>query len=341
MSNVHIENILKKIDEKEYDGYLLNNFTNIAYISNYLPTSFAFCIIKENPIIFTSKMDMEIALRDSSIEIIEFESFSKMNEVLKEEDISKLAIEPSLPISTFKNFEKDSFKLNIEDFIEKERMIKSKNEISKITKATEIAFKSLKELDILSKRNHTELELAYDFGKILRENGASGESFDTIIATGPNSSLPHAIPQNKPLEEPILIDWGAKYEGYCSDNTRTFVFTEKQNEILDIVLEAHNKAIKAIKPGIKCCEIDTIARDIITEYGYGENFIHSTGHSLGLDIHESPNFSKKDDTIIEKGMVLTVEPGIYLEGEFGVRIEDTINIQNKGKIIGNFPQVIN
>lgn len=338
---MHIENILKKIEEKEYDGYLLNNFNNIAYISNYLPTSFAFCIIKENPVIFTSKMDLEIANKDSSIEIIEFESFSHMNELLKEEGISKLAIEPSLPISTFKKFDNDSFKLDIENFIEKERMIKSKDEISKITKATDIAQKSFKELDILSKKDETELGLSFELGRIMRENGASGESFDTIIATGASSSLPHAIPQNKPLEEPILIDWGVKFDGYCSDNTRTFVFTEKQNEISDIVLESHNKAIKSIKVGCKCSDIDKVARDIIAEYGYEDKFIHSTGHSLGRDIHESPNFSKKDDTIIEKDMVITVEPGIYLEGEFGVRIEDTVHVKNKGKIIGNLPQILN
>ena len=155
--------------------------------------------------------------------------------------------------------------------------------------------------------------------------------------SGPSSSLPHAVPQDKKLDQPILIDWGCIYEGYCSDNTRTIVYTEKQQEIWDIVAEAHDKAINAIKPGIKCCEVDKVARDIITEYGYGDKFIHSTGHSLGLDIHESPGFSTKDNTMIDKGMVITVEPGIYLEGEFGVRLEDTVAISNRGRIIGNLP----
>jgi Xaa-Pro dipeptidase len=287
-------------------------------------------------------MDMEIAKKTSSIEIIEFESFSSLIDLLKKEKISKIAIEPSLPVNIFKNFEND-FKIGIENFINEERMIKSSDEIFKITKATEIAQKSLKELDILSKyeNNVTELETAYELGKIIRENGAEKESFDTIITSGANSSLPHAIPMNKPLEKLILMDWGAKYDGYCSDNSRTIVYSEKENEIFDIVLEAHHKAIKSIKPGIRCYEIDKVARDVISEYGYGDNFIHSTGHSLGLDIHEAPNFSKKDETILEKDMILTVEPGIYLENEFGVRIEDTIHVDNKGKIIGNLPYVIN
>jgi len=336
----HIENILKNLKEKDYDAYLLNQFTNIAYISNYFPTSFAFCIIKDDPIIFTSKMDMEIAKNNSSIDIIEFESFSKLNEILKEENISKIAVEPSLPINLYEKFNND-FDLSIETFINNERMIKSKDEINKITKATKIAQNSFKELNILLNKSKTESELAYELGRIMRNNGAESESFDTIIATGSNSSLPHSTPENKSLGEPILIDWGAKYMGYCSDNTRTIVYTEKEHEIFDIVLESHNKAIKSIKPGVKCLDIDKIARDIISEYGYEKNFIHSTGHSLGLDIHEAPNFSIKDDTILEKNMVLTVEPGIYLEGNFGVRIEDTIHVQNKGKIIGDLEHIIN
>ena len=169
------------------------------------------------------------------------------------------------------------------------------------------------------------------------ENGASKESFDTILTSGPNSSLPHAVPQDKKLEQPVLVDWGAIYEGYCSDNTRTMVYTEHQHEIWDIVAEAHDKAIKAIKPGIKCCEVDNVARSIISDYGYGDRFIHSTGHSLGLEIHENPSFAPRDDTIIEEGMVITVEPGIYFDGEFGVRLEDTLSISKRTNVIGDLP----
>jgi Xaa-Pro dipeptidase len=119
------------------------------------------------------------------------------------------------------------------------------------------------------------------------------------------------------------------------------VYTEAQQEIWGIVAEAHDKAIKSIKPGIKCCEVDKVARDIISDYGYGDRFIHSTGHSLGLDIHENPGFSIKDETVIEKGMVITVEPGIYLEGKFGIRLEDTVEIHKKANVIGDLPLRIN
>ena len=334
---MHINNILKDMEKDNIQAYLLTQFTNIQYISNYKPTSFAFCLIKEEPIIYASQMDMEIAKRDSSIEIREYDKFETMIDDLKKEGIKNLAIEPSLVYSTYEKF-RDDFDIESKKYIDKERMIKSPQEIKNIEKATEIAQTAFKELDV-SNRNETEDVLAFDLVRLMIENGASGESFDTILVSGASTSLPHAIPQAKHLETPILIDWGAKYNGYCSDNTRTIVYTEKEHEIFDIVRQSHDEAIKAIKPGLKCCEIDKVARDIIKEYGYEDNFIHSTGHSLGLDIHETPGFSFRDDTIIENGMVITVEPGIYLEGEFGVRIEDTVAVENKGKIIGDLPLI--
>ena len=330
---MHINNILKDMEKDNIQAYLLTQFTNIQYISNYKPTSFAFCVIKEEPIIYASKMDMEIANMNSSIEVKEYDKFETMVHELKEEGIKNLAIEPSLVYSTYEKF-RDDFNIESKKYIDNERMIKSPHEIKNIEKATEIAQSAFKELDV-SNRSENEDVLAFDLVRLMIENGASSESFDTILVSGASTSLPHAVPQAKELETPILVDWGAKYNGYCSDNTRTIVYTEKEHEIFDIVKESHDKAIKAIKPGLKCCEIDKVARDIIEEYGFEDRFIHSTGHSLGLDIHETPGFSIKDDTVIKKGMVITVEPGIYLEGEFGVRLEDTIAVENKGRILGN------
>ena len=337
--DLHIDNILKDLQKDNFQAYLLTQFTNVEYISGYKPTSFAFCIIKENPVIYASGMDMELANRDSSIEVKEYESYDVMIKELKDEGINNLAIEPSLPFSTFVRF-RDDFEIDAKTYIHKQRMIKTPLEIEKITKATEIAQNAFLQLDILNNQNN-EKEVAFDLVRYMIENGASKESFDTIVTSGANSSLPHAIPEAKKLDQPILIDWGAIFEGYCSDNTRTMVYNEKQHEIWDIVAEAHDKSIKAIKPGIKCCDVDKVARDIIDEYGYGDNFIHSTGHSLGLDIHETPGFSPRDETIIEKGMVITVEPGIYLEGEFGVLLEDTISISKRGNVIGELPLNIN
>ena len=139
--NPHINNILKKIDENDYDGMIVHNFNNIYYLSNYMPTSFAFLIISENPIIYTAKMDMEIASNNSSIQIEEFKSFSELNKILKKSCMKKIAIEADLPINTYKKFEE--FELNTEEYIKQERAIKSENEINKINKALNIAHKSL------------------------------------------------------------------------------------------------------------------------------------------------------------------------------------------------------
>lgn len=333
--DLHIDNILKDLEKDDFQAYLLTGFTNVEYISGYKPTSFAFCVIKDKPIIYASGMDMELAKKNSSIEVKEYGSYDMMIKELKEEGIKNLAIEPALPYSTYVRF-KDDFLIDSKTYIDKQRMIKTPSEIEKIEKATEIAQQSFLHLDILNNQN-TEKEVALDLVRYMIENGADKESFDTIVTSGANSSLPHAIPKAKRLSEPILIDWGCIFEGYCSDNTRTMVYTERQQEIWDIVAEAHDKAIKAIKPGMKCCEVDKVARDIISDYSYGDKFIHSTGHSLGLDIHENPGFSPRDETVIEEGMIITVEPGIYLEGEFGVRLEDTISISKRGNVIGDLP----
>ena len=336
----HIHNILKKLEEKDQDAMLVANFNNICYLSGYLSTSFAFLIVKENPIIFVSGMDLENAKNSSSIDIVKFESYDKMIEYLKEEGIKNLAIESDLAAGVYQKF--NEFNLTISDAISSERMIKSDEEIEKILKATEIAHRSLIELDVRDKQEKgmEEWECAYELGYIMRKNGASVESFDTIFASGPVSSLPHSTPRHHVLDTPVLVDYGCKFQGYCSDTTRTFVYTEKQEEISNIVLEAHDKAIDAVKAGVKACEVDKVARDIIAEYGYGDKFIHSTGHSLGLDIHENPSLSPKDQTVLERNMIVTIEPGIYLEGEFGIRIEDMVLVDKKGKLIGDLPQIL-
>ena len=230
--DLHIDNILKDLEKDDIQAYLLTQFTNVEYISNYKPTSFAFCIIKENPIIYASKMDMEIANKNSKIEVREFESFDVMLGELKNDGIKNLAIEPSLPYSTYEKF-KDDFTISSKNYVDKQRMIKTPSEISNIEKATEIAQNAFVSLDILN-RSDCENTVAFDLVKAMIENGASKESFDTIVTSGANSSLPHAVPQNKQLGRPILIDWGAIYNGYCSDNTRTMVYSEFQHEIWDI-----------------------------------------------------------------------------------------------------------
>ncbi|MDR3223547.1 MAG: aminopeptidase P family protein [Methanobrevibacter sp.] len=340
MNERKIKTIIEEIYQKGFDGMIIKDINNIGYISNYFPTAFAVCLLKEEPVIYTTIMDLEFAENSSDIEVKTFKSLKDLKEILNKENYKKIAVEKTLDIETYQKISGE-YELIISDLLEKERMIKTSDEIAKIKKATDIAHKSFNEVkEDMKNKKFSELAISYKLGQILRDNGAEGESFDTIIASSSSTSLPHSTPSNNKIDYPILVDWGAKYHNYCSDTTRTIVYSEKEEEIFNIVLEAYNKTIKSIKPGIKSCNLDKIARDIITEYGYGENFIHTTGHSLGLDIHEEPRIAKNDKTIIEKNMVFTIEPGIYLKGEFGVRIEDTIHVSNRGKVIGNLNPVI-
>ena len=240
----------------------------------------------------------------------------------------KIGIENSMTVETYKKLTGD-FELETTDIVEISRSVKSKWEVENIEKALQIAEKSLLELEF----SGTEVELAAQLEYNMRINDSERASFETIVASGVRSSLPHGSPSKNTVEYPILIDWGAVYNNYSSDTTRTIIETEKQEEIFNIVLEAQQTAIKSIKPGVKSSDIDNIARDVITEYGYGDAFIHSTGHGVGLEIHEKPSLSKNDEDILEKDMVVTVEPGIYLEGEFGIRIEDMILIKNRATVL--------
>ena len=165
----------------------------------------------------------------------------------------------------------------------------------------------------------------------IRKLGSEGVAFDFVVVSGKNSSMPHGVPTDKPINDGdfITMDFGAVVSGYRSDMTRTVAVkhvSDKQKEVYNTVLSAQYAALDAIKPGVKCLEIDKISRDLIYGAGYEGCFGHGLGHGVGIEIHENPAFNMINETILEKGMVLTVEPGIYLENEFGVRIEDMVYI---------------
>ncbi len=183
----------------------------------------------------------------------------------------------------------------------------------------------------------TELEVAVEIETFMRREGATKTSFDTICASGVRSCMPHGIATDKVIEKGdfLTMDFGCVYKGYCSDMTRTVVFGEpskKQCNVYDTVLRAQKEVLEILKAGIKCVDVDTVARKVILEAGYGDNFTHALGHSVGIDIHESPVFSPKSQDALEVGNVLSVEPGIYIDGEFGVRIEDLIAVTEDGVI---------
>ena len=221
------------------------------------------------------------------------------------------------------------------------RWIKSAQEIREIEQAEHIgdlAFAKIvqKLADVYgSGQTMTEKQIAAWIEFYMKELGAEQTSFDTIAASGIHSSMPHAIPTDRAPEdgEFLTMDFGCKVNGYCSDMTRTVVIgqgSEEQKRVYDIVLRAQETALSVIRPGIRGCEVDEAARKVISDAGYGDCFGHGLGHSVGLMIHERPCFSSKDETVLEPGMVITVEPGIYIEGAYGVRIEDLVVITEDG-----------
>lgn len=215
------------------------------------------------------------------------------------------------------------------------RMVKDDAELARLAKAEAIGDAAFSYILDRIKPGITEAEIALELEFYMKRQGASRLSFDTIAASGPNSSMPHAQVTNRRVEKGdfVTMDFGCVYQGYCSDMTRTVAVgtpTEEMKKVYQIVLDANLRAMDSIREGVRCSEIDAVARDYIRDCGYGAYFGHGLGHGVGLDIHEEPRFSPKCDVITRKNMVITDEPGIYLPGRFGIRIEDLVVVKKDG-----------
>lgn len=225
----------------------------------------------------------------------------------------------------------------LDNEINKIRKVKNAEEIGKIKRAQEIAEGAFKKILPLVKPGALERDIAAALDYEMRKLGALGVSFETIVVAGENSSKPHGVPGDNKVKNGdfVTFDFGALYAGYHSDTTRTVCVgtpTSKMANVYDTVLRAQKAGVEALKPGLACRAADAVCRDIIKEAGYGDFFGHGTGHGVGVEIHEQPNLSPRtsEDVLLEVGNVVTVEPGIYLPGKFGVRIEDMLSITEDG-----------
>jgi len=228
----------------------------------------------------------------------------------------------------------------VEDLVEQLRIKKAETEIAALRNALSLAETAFSACVEKIKPGMTEKELAWIMEKGMRETGAEGLSFPTIVASGPNSALPHAIPGDRRIRtgEPILFDWGARLDGYCSDISRTVVIGEPDDtfkKVFRTVLDAQRRAVDAIKAGASSRAVDSVARDHIDKQGFGGKFGHGLGHGTGLAIHEAPRLSPLKDTVLEPGMVTTVEPGIYLDNWGGVRLENMVVVREDGAEVLN------
>ncbi|NPV90403.1 MAG: aminopeptidase P family protein [Firmicutes bacterium] len=221
------------------------------------------------------------------------------------------------------------------DLVAELRMVKDDREIDCIRKAAAIADQAFEQIRPMIRAGQKEKDAAIEMEYLMRRLGADGVSFETIIASGPRSAMPHARASDREMEngDLVIIDFGAVYQKYCSDCTRTLaigVMDSKQKEIYQIVQEAQEESMKAIQPGVRASLVDEVARSIITKRGYGQYFGHSLGHGVGRSIHEEPTLSLRDETLLEPGMVVTVEPGIYIPNWGGVRLEELVLVTGSG-----------
>ncbi len=225
----------------------------------------------------------------------------------------------------------------LDDAINSLRSIKTEEEIRNIKTAQEIAEKAFEKFLPTIKAGMTEREAAFDLEFLMRKEGAQASAFEIIVASGKNGAVPHAQPSKKTFAtgDFITIDMGAVYNGYHSDMTRTVALgeaSERQREVYNLVLKAQSRAIEQIRPGALCTDIDAVARDFIYKNGYEGCFEHALGHGVGLGIHEKPSLSARSKDVLKPRMVVTVEPGIYLKNEFGVRIEDMLVVTADGAL---------
>lgn len=273
----------------------------------------------------------------TSAEVIEQKKlYHQISELMHSHSARNIAVESQTmtisELNTLKKFIKDVEFIEtdvLSNAVNKLRMTKDSAEIDCIRKAQEIAEKAFDGILGFIKEGVTEREIAMELERLMAVNGSEGVSFETIVLSGENTSMPHGVPSDKKVRngEFILMDYGAVYNGYHSDMTRTVCLgepSEEMRKVYDIVLMAQMTAINSARAGMTGQELDSVARSIIEEAGYGDCFGHSLGHGVGLEIHEKPNASPSYSHILNENAVVTVEPGIYIAGKFGVRIEDFV-----------------
>ncbi len=340
------------IQEQEIDGMLISDPHNRRYLSGFIGTAGYLFISESDAVLATDFRYTEQAADQAEgfqISKIQGPLAEWFPPLLGDLGVKTLGFESdNLTVSGLKMFEDAIAEREIEVALEpksadaaKIRAIKDEGEIELLQKAIDIGDAAFEETAAKLSPGMTEKEAAWEFEKAIRERGAECLSFDTIVANGPNAARPHHQTGNSELEEgqTIVFDCGATYGGYCSDLTRTVVLGEADDElarIYNIVLEAQEAAIKNVTSGITGGEADAIARKIIGDAGYANNFGHSLGHGLGLQVHEEPNVGPRGNTPLENGMPFTIEPGIYLPGWGGVRIEDVVVLENgRARVLSN------
>lgn len=346
---------LKTVLPQDADAAIITSDVNRRYFTGLDSSAGTLLVLRDAAYFIIDFRYIEIAkktVKNAQV-ILQEHLMTQLDELLKRHNVNSVAIETGyLTIEGLEQFRTALPKMNfltdsrLNDAILKMRCCKDEGEIDAIRKAQEITDRSFTEILNFIQPGRTEKEVAAYLEYTMKRFGADGLAFETIAAGGPNSAMPHAVPGDRPLQNGdfLTLDYGARYGGYCSDMTRTVAVgepTDEMRKVYEYVREAQRLGIEAARVGASCRRVDDAARSYIYAKGYEGCFGHGTGHAVGLEIHEEPRFSPtvQEETLCENGMVLTVEPGIYLEGKFGVRIEDMVCfIKNETKDLTNSPK---
>lgn len=339
---MHVKALLrKKLRHLRVDGILVTDLTNVRYLTGFTGSSGYVFITPKDAVFVTDFRYQEQAKHEVKGFKLITERRHRDEEIKGLVDgygVKKLGFEDhSVTYGFYKKLVKKEIRLrSITGLVEDMRIVKSGREIDRIRKAVRRAETAFRKLQPFIKEGVTELKLAIKLEEFLKGEGCKSLPFGVIVASGFRSALPHARPTNKVIRagDFIMFDWGGEYEGYYADMTRTVGLkgknTAKQKEIYSVVLEAQKRAIGSVKSNMKAKAVDAAARDYIRAEGHGEEFGHGTGHGIGLAVHEKPYISWRSKDEIREDMVFTVEPGIYIPGFGGVRIEDMVVVTKAG-----------
>lgn len=340
-----LKNLRAMMKKRNLDAVLVTKRENYMYLSGFTGT-LAYLVITENDAALATDFRYigQASGQAPLYEIIEYRGsiINALNNEIKKKNIAKMGFEDSYV--TVSNFGEYREKLEIDDFVPiggiigELRQVKDGEELKLIKRAVGIADDTFDHILGFIKPGVAEVELAAEMEYYMKKQGAAGPSFETIVASGKRSSLPHGVASEKRVEsgDAVTLDFGALYNGYCSDITRTVFLGKPDDEmkkIYGIVLEAQMKSLEGVKKGLTGREIDSIARDHIAGSGYGDFFGHGLGHGVGLEIHEEPRLSMTGGLRMKNGMIVTVEPGIYINGLGGVRIEDMVSVRDEKPIV--------
>ena len=334
-----IELFREKLSEKQIESALVTSWQNVFYLSGFTGFGDAFIFItQESQYILTDSRYLVQAKEecvDFEIKNIPVSDFKKIAGFIKEQNVKTIGFEDyNISYLTYKKVtelcENCEFTA-IGGIIEGLRCVKSVEEIELIQRACDIVVETFNDVLGIIKRGVSEKEVAAEIEYGIRKRGAEKTSFDTIVASGFRGALPHGTASDKKIMkgEAITMDFGAFYNGYCSDITRTVFLgepDEKMRKIYDVVLAANIKAINSFESGMTGRDLDLIAREHIAGEGYGDEFSHGLGHGVGVQVHEEPRINRFGDKELAKGMIFSIEPGIYVEGLGGVRIEDLVTV---------------